>query len=366
MPIDTRDFETMVDDTLQRIVNANIGITNIAPGSVIRTIIEALMAEVDIQNYTVDQIYKAMNIDTATGSDLDNIVSILGVVRKQATYAEGTVTFGRTDLYNTDIIIQYAQMVSTRQSNGNIYEFIVIDNDAKLEAGNFKTTVNIRAVEPGSIYLPPHTITVMSTPIIGIEYVTNTVEFNGGTNEESDDELRARAKQALAGLGKGTNIAIRSALLDIPGVVDAVLVDLSRGVGTADAIVITDTLPPSVALQNEIDSVIRMTKSAGISVNAVYPTIYPQDIVVSLTSLDGGEISADDINNAANAIITYCNTLTIGSTLIISQLERAIGNAVGDIGVDVIVTAPGGNVTSTSTQVIRCNKITINGVVWDG
>ena len=85
MALVIREFETMVDETLQRIVDANIGITNILPGSVIRTIIEAIMAETDIQNYTIDQIYKAMNIDTSTGSDLDALVTILGISRKQAT-----------------------------------------------------------------------------------------------------------------------------------------------------------------------------------------------------------------------------------------------------------------------------------------
>ena len=43
MALVIREFETMVDETLQRIVNANIGITNIIPGSVIRTIIESLL-----------------------------------------------------------------------------------------------------------------------------------------------------------------------------------------------------------------------------------------------------------------------------------------------------------------------------------
>lgn len=367
MPLVIREFETIVEDTLQRIVNANVGITNTMPGSVIRTIVESLLAEVDIQNYTINQIYKAMNIDTATGSDLDAVVAILGVVRKQATYAEGTVVFGRSDIYDTDIAIQYAQMISTRQNNdGSINEFIVIDDNAKLRSGELQTTVNIRATEPGSIYLPANTITIINTPIIGIEYVTNVTEFSGGTNQETDNDLRKRAKQALAGLGKGTATAIRSALLQVPGVIDAMPVDISRGIGTADIVVITDTLPPSTALQNEISDVVSTTKSAGIDVAVIYPTISQQNIAVTITDLDGTMISDKDIDAAANAIVTYCNTLSVGDTLIVSQLERAIGNAIGAIDVDIVVTTPNGNITPTSTQVIRCGTITINGVMWDG
>lgn len=368
MPLVNREFETMVNDTLQRIVDANIGITNTIPGSVIRTIIESLLAEVDIQNYTVDQIYKAMNIDTATGADLDAIVSILSVTRKQATYAEGTVTFGRSDIYNTDIPIQYAQMISTRQNNnGTIYEFIVTEDDAKLVAGNLEVVVNIRATEPGSIYLPANTITVMNTSIIGIEYVTNKIEFAGGTDTETDEELRARAKEALAGLGKGTTSAIRSALLDIDGVIDAVPMDLNRGIGTADFVVITADIPPSIALQNEIDYAISITKSAGIDVDTIYPTILTQNIVITLTNIaDQLPIVDDYIDKAGNAIVNYCSSLSVGDALIISQLERMIGNAINNIDIDVTTQIPNSNIVPSSTQVIRNGTITINGVVWNG
>lgn len=367
MALVVREFETMVDETLQRIVNANIGITNIIPGSVIRTIIESLLAEVDIQNYTIGQIYKAMNIDTAEGSDLDAVVAILGVYRKRATYAEGTVVFGRSDVYASDIAIQYAQMISTKQdNNGNIYEFIVIDDDAKLVAGELQTVVNIRATEPGHIYLPTNSITVMNTPIIGIEYVINLSEFSGGTGEETDDELRERAKQALAGLGKGTSEAIRNALLNISGVIDAIVMDISRGVGTADVVVITNEIPPTTALMNEINSIIGITKAAGIDVGVIYPTIKVQDISVTITDISGDILTQDNIDKAGNAIIGYCNSLSVGDILIVSQMERAIGNAINDIDIDIVTTTPGANATPTSTEVIRYGVITINGVVWNG
>lgn len=365
---EVREFETMVEDTLQRIIDADVGITNVFAGSVIRTIVENILAELDIQNYSIDQIYKAMNIDTATGEDLDAIVSILGVIRKSATYAEGTVVFGRSSEYATDIDIEYAEMVSTRQSNidGSTIEFIVIDDDAKLQAGDLEVTVNIRATEPGNIYLPPNTITIMNNPIIGIEYVTNKVEIHSGLDEETDDELRDRAKQALAGLGKGTNTALRSAVMSINGVVDAIVMDINRGVGTADIVVITNEIPPSSTLKNEIDDVIRITKSAGINVEIIYPTISTQNIEITLSHISGSVISDDDINKAGNAIIDYCGSLSIGDTLIISQLERSIGNAIDDLDVDIVTIEPANNVTSLSTQVIRNGTITINGDEWYG
>ena len=71
------------------------GITDINPGSVARTIVEAVSREIDFLYAQLNHIYLAGFIDTATGSALDLVVSILGVERKPAEHATGKVTFGR-------------------------------------------------------------------------------------------------------------------------------------------------------------------------------------------------------------------------------------------------------------------------------
>lgn len=70
-------------------------ITDINPGSVIRTIIESVAMEIDLIYSQMDQIYNSGFIDTATGKSLDLVVSILGIVRKTAGFATGEVTFVR-------------------------------------------------------------------------------------------------------------------------------------------------------------------------------------------------------------------------------------------------------------------------------
>jgi uncharacterized phage protein gp47/JayE len=72
------------------------GITDINPGSVVRTIVEAISREIDFLYAQLNHIYLAGFIDTATASALDLVVSILGVERKPAEHATGKVTFGRS------------------------------------------------------------------------------------------------------------------------------------------------------------------------------------------------------------------------------------------------------------------------------
>ena len=104
MAIQVKEFDTMVNDVLRRITNST-KISNINPGSVMRTIAEAILAEQDIQYYQIDQIFKGMDIDTATGNDLDRLVKILGIVRKSAVPCIATLTFGRSEASDANIMI---------------------------------------------------------------------------------------------------------------------------------------------------------------------------------------------------------------------------------------------------------------------
>ena len=359
MSINIRDFDVMVNDTLQRIVDAGVGITNINVGSVIRTIVESIIAEIDINYYQINQIYNALNIDNAVGADLDSLVSILGVVRKPATKCHGIVTFNITQPSSYDINIPFAQIISTRQDrNGNMVEFIVTDDDKYILAGELSVDVNVESINAGSLYIPTNALNIMNTPIIGIESVHNGDEIVGGTDAESDELLRSRAKQALSNLGKGTNIALESALLNIPDVLDAMVIDMSRGVGTADIVVVTASIPPSTELNNEILSTVDSTKSAGIDVEVVYPTIVSVDVEITVT--DG------DIDVIGNAIISYFSTLKISQSFIINQMERFVLNACNIDDMDMSTITPSNNVDISGTEIIRSGIITINGDVWNG
>ncbi|MBM3291595.1 hypothetical protein FJY84_02840 [Candidatus Bathyarchaeota archaeon] len=87
------------DDKTPFFVNYLIGgVTNITdanPGSVIRTIVEAVGRELDFLYAQMNYMYLSGYVDTATGSALDLVVSLLGIIRKQAEPATGLVTFGR-------------------------------------------------------------------------------------------------------------------------------------------------------------------------------------------------------------------------------------------------------------------------------
>ena len=358
MAIQIKEYETMVNDVLRRITNST-KISNINPGSVIRTIAEAILAEQDIQYYQIDQIFKGMDIDTATGEDLDRLVKILGIVRKSAVPCIASLTFGRSEASDTNIMIPAGAKVSTyADQDGAVTEFVVTQSGAYLPAGELSVQVECTAVKAGNIYVPANTVAIMNSPILNIEYVNNDENIYGGSDVESDDEFRARSKESLSLLGKGTSDSLESSVMEIEGVQDAVCIDLARGVGTADIIVVTATLPPTDELKDEISATIDANKAAGVDVQITYPDVVNVDINVNTTGFT-------DIDTIGNGILQYMLSLGIGDPLIVNQLERYIFNACGVNTMDVETISPAANIPAESVQIIRNSTITINGVVWN-
>lgn len=81
--------------TIQHVLIGPSGISDVNPGSVIRTIVEAISREIEYLYLQMEQAYLSGFLDTATDKALDLVVSILGIKRKPPQPSSGYVTFGR-------------------------------------------------------------------------------------------------------------------------------------------------------------------------------------------------------------------------------------------------------------------------------
>ena len=77
------------------IIVREAGISDVHPGSVIRTIVEAISREIETLYLQMEQTYLSGFLDTATGKALDLVVALLGIDRKPPQPSSGFVTFGR-------------------------------------------------------------------------------------------------------------------------------------------------------------------------------------------------------------------------------------------------------------------------------
>lgn len=358
--LDIREFEDMVEDTCERIVDSDCGITNTGVGSVTRTIVEAILSEMDVIQYVIYQAYISKTIDSAEGQDLDDVVSILSVIRKSATFCDsGVVTFRVTELSDTDIEIPIGSIVSSLpQAGGIIYEFETSEA-AKLLAGETEVDVPVVATTAGHIYLQPHTVRTINDTITGIAEVDNMNDIVGGIDDETDEELRDRAKEALVKMGRGTCDSIRVAVSEIDGIIDCNVYDMRSGIGTVDIFVVSEQNPMPDDLMQEVLDVIEETKAAGIKATVYQPEVTYIDIDIELNTKV--EIVPDDIYAI---VYKYINELTIGMSYIENQLDKAILSHIDDDTADVIHNSPDGNVQAYENEIIRPNSITIDGVVY--
>jgi uncharacterized phage protein gp47/JayE len=191
-------------------------LTDRNPGSVTRLLAESFAREYAVLSRQLEAVYRAGFLDTASGRDLDQIVALLGLTRRDSTYATGTVVFARGTPAAADIFIATGARLSTGDSPVIVFE---TSEDRTLARGALSVEVPIRATVSGAAgAVPPNTITAIHRPILGIEAVSNPAGTQLIGANETDDALRLRARRAFEGAGKATIAAMISALTTIPAI----------------------------------------------------------------------------------------------------------------------------------------------------
>lgn len=189
-------------------------LTDLQVGSVVRTVAEAIGREIATVYRQIDQAYLSAFLDTATGKSLDLVVAILGLERKTRESATGLVTFFRDPAIAGAVAIPQA------------WPLAVTDGPARfetaqprvLQAGQTRIDAPVRAAagfggEKGIV--PAGAITVMLQPLAGIARITNFEPTLRAAEDETDDELRGRARAALGSLCGGTRAAIERAIREL-------------------------------------------------------------------------------------------------------------------------------------------------------
>lgn len=164
----------------------------------------------------LETVLRSTHIDRAEGTSLDLLTALIGVSRDPATKADGTVTFSRDNTAGQDYTIPQGTAVQTNSSEPTKYE---TTEAVTLSSGSTSVDAPITAVENGvGGNTGTNTITVMPSPPAGIDDVTNQAEIYGGSKNESDDELRKRAKEELATGSRASASALINSVQTLEGV----------------------------------------------------------------------------------------------------------------------------------------------------
>ena len=148
-----------------------------------------------------------MDINTMSGLQLDQFVGIFGFGRLQGTAATGTVTLTMTNTSSSTIPIPVGtQFYTTPGLAGLTTTLYYSSTQAQvLNAGTATVAIPVQCTSTGTTgNVPPDSITSQSAAV-GASTVTNLGAMTGGTNAETDAQLRQRFMSTLLRNVAGTS-----------------------------------------------------------------------------------------------------------------------------------------------------------------
>ncbi len=300
-------------------------LSDINVGSVTRTLSEAIGREIATVYQQVNQAYSSGFIDTAEGQALDLVVSILGVKRKTREFAVGLLTFFR-DSATGDGNITLPEGVVSSTAKG---EAAFVTTDLRtLQRGQARIDVPIRASDASkgeAGVVKSGAITKLSQPITGIARVTNFEATVLGAEGETDEQLRARARARLRGIGKATLAALANAIFEVRGHLAEVWDPNSPPAKQSEPGVVALLVEDKPERFPSITAAVHETRAAGVQATVVarYVFFKPRIIAKIAPGIPGPgkeKIKAQIID----ALQQYVDTLSAGDPAKGEDLLKAI------------------------------------------
>lgn len=274
-----------------RPAGAQAGLTDVAVGSVVRTLMESTALEVGRLYAMLEAVYDAGFVDTAAGSALDNVVALLGIERVRGGRPTGTVELSRASGSFGEITIPAGMRVAT--ADGRV-QYETVDGITMAPAQS-SVRVAVRDLEPNDP-LPADSLTLLPVPIAGIGAVRNPAPTALSTQDETDEELRTRAKNFLHGSERATRAALEQAIRG-QGITADVQEDAAAGVVriTPHA----ETLPPD--LLQRLESSIARVRPVGVRVELA-PAQAPRKVNLELRLTTAAGLVPQDLRAAQRAV----------------------------------------------------------------
>lgn len=336
-------------------------------GSVNLAIIEAVAQVVIWLEGLILTLLAVTRAATSSGADLDSWMADYGLTRLAATSSTGQVTFSRftptfqavipvgTVIQTADGTQQFTVIADTTQTayNATLGGYVIA-------AGITAAVATVRAVNAGTqTNVLANTITTLTTAIQFVDTVTNAANFTNGVDAETDAAFRARFVTYINSLSKATKAAIGAAILAVQQGLQYTLIENQTYAGATQMgnfVVVVDDgsgSPPSpllASVSNAIDAVRPFTSTFDVHA----PVVVSVTVAMTITTATGFTHSTL-VSAVQTALLSYINTLPLGTSLAYSRLAQVAYDASPGVTNVTAVTLNGGtaDVTATNLQVIK-------------
>jgi uncharacterized phage protein gp47/JayE len=350
-----KSYDDIVKDMIAWVVSNTPSITDLTPGSVIRSYCESA-------GLCIEELY--VSVYLGFRRYLDQIQeNVFSFDRKAGTKANASVIFTRTVVSAAVITIPIGTLVKT--NSGLVFKTTAVGVIPTLQASS--SAVAVEAADVGIAYnVQANTIIVMGSTIDGVDTVTNANAATGGVDKETDYQYKKRFQAYIEGLGRSNVAGLIAGALSSEGITSASVQELFPPVANVNVRLYVDDgslSGVSSAQVAEIQAIIDGDgtelnpgyRAAGVNVVVYAPAVVSQDITMTVNVLEG--VDTDQIVTDINQQLTnYVNNLGVGATIIRSELVSAVMRVYGVT--DCNISVPSGNVTIASSQVGRVGTIT--------
>jgi len=345
----TQSFDTIVSNTISGIQGRASKLINFSQGSTLRAIVEGFAGLFLWFQAMLLQVLKATRLSTSSGTDVDTFTADFmpiipgsqtavlpgGSPRLGAEFATGQVTFSRFTAGPTSCFIPVGATIQTGDGAQN---FAVIANTTF-------ATYSVTAVGPGytlpssvaSIVVPVQAavagaagnvasgaIATMTSPITGIDTVSNVAAFTNGTNFEQDSALKSRFASYILGLSRGDYYGLNSSITGVEVNVQWTLTegynyDGSYHPGYFFVVADDGSGNPSPDFMLTVTNAAQAVRPLSIMCGVFLPSIITANVSMQITTATGYD-HPTVVAQVAAAVATNINSLGLGVSLPWSQL----------------------------------------------
>ena len=354
-----RTYDDILNDKIQRakeLFGEDIDTSDLTPlGKFIRiNAYDQALAEEEIE-----AVYYSRFPNTATGQSLDRLAVFGCLTRNPAEAASYTVEIQGTAGHN--VPLGFLVGTDTELTFYTVEEATINDSGSCLVTVDCTEAGTVGNVSPGSI-------TKIVNPDANIAEVLGQACVSVGTDEESDADFRVRLKAALAGAGSGNANAIRAAVLRVPGVRHAEVIEndsnaedsegrpphsfecyVVGGSGNEQEIAKAIFSKKALGIIMVGDNEVTITDEGGYEKVVRYSSAENVQVTVRISLKTSSSFPADGTTQVADNVAGYINSLGIGASLVYSSLYGYIYKVPGVTEVTVLeLSTDGGSSYGTS------------------
>ncbi len=332
-----KTIKTFTEEILREIESSTEGkITNPVTGSVIRSIVEAFSTSLFFIQTMVKKVYSSLYISKAKGLMLDALAKNFLIERKMATYATGLITITREDT-TTEQTLVAGTLFMTEDNNYNTQKRYVLQHNVTFPVGVSQMDGIIQAVDIGTAgNTSANTITFVKNTSMPVLSVNNDSDITNGVDTETDEELKNRLILKILSLLGGNERVIRSAALEVEGVVYTFVVDDRVIPGIAYLFVNNREGDIDESIINEVREKVEEVRPMGIIITVAKSPVNKVSLYCKLV-LRSNFMSNNIVAELKTQLKNYVNSLNPSQSLRISDL---IGFIERHPAVDYVVNDP--------------------------